>query len=85
MYDIVTGPLLWLSFGIFLIGLIVRFIWYIRGLNWKMDRVSYGVNTAHGIKGALRSVFFWLIPFGTHSWRFYPGFTIIVIDAGSIS
>lgn len=78
MYDIVTGPLLWLSFGIFLIGLTVRFIWYIKGLNWQMDRVTYGVNTAYGIKGALRSIFFWLVPFGTRSWRYYPGFTIMV-------
>lgn len=78
MYDILTGPLLWLSFGIFIVGLIVRFILYIKGLNWQMDRVTYTVNTSYGIKGALRSIFFWLIPFGTHSWRFYPGFTIIV-------
>jgi nitrate reductase gamma subunit len=78
MYDILTGPLLWLSFGIFIVGLIVRFILYIKGLNWQMDRVTYIVNTSYGIKGALRSIFFWLIPFGTHSWRFYPGFTIIV-------
>lgn len=78
MYDVVTGPLLWLSFGIFLIGLIVRFILYIKGLNWQMDRVTYTVNVAHGIKGALRSIFFWLIPFGTRSWRFYPGFTLLV-------
>jgi len=78
MYDILTGPLLWLSFGIFIVGLIVRFILYIKGLNWQMDRVTYTINTSYGIKGALRSIFFWLIPFGTHSWRFYPGFTIIV-------
>jgi nitrate reductase gamma subunit len=78
MYDILTGPLLWLSFGIFIVGLMVRFILYIKGLNWRMDRVTYTVNTSYGIKGALRSIFFWLIPFGTHSWRFYPGFTIIV-------
>jgi hypothetical protein len=53
-------------------------VWYIRGLNWQMDRVTYSVNVAYGIKGALRSIFFWLVPFGTHSWRFYPGFTVLV-------
>ena len=78
MYDLVTGPLLWLSFGIFIVGLIVRFILYIKGLNWKMDRVTYSVNTSYGIKGAVRSIFFWLVPFGTHSWRSNPGFTLIV-------
>lgn len=78
MYELVTGPLAWLAFGIFFVGLIYRLVWYIRGLNWQMDRVSYSENVVFGIKGALRSIFFWLVPFGTHSWRFYPGFTILV-------
>lgn len=78
MYDFVTGPLLWLSFGVFLIGLMVRFILYIKGLNWQMDRVTYTVNVSYGIKGALRSILFWLVPFGTRSWRMYPGFTLMV-------
>ncbi len=42
-----------------------------------MDRVTYGVNTIFGLKGALRSVFFWLFPFGTRSWRAKPGMTIL--------
>ncbi len=78
MYEFVTGPLAWLSFGIFFIGLLYRLVWYIRGLNWQMDRVTYSKNVAYGVKGALRSIFFWLVPFGTRSWRFYPGFTILV-------
>jgi nitrate reductase gamma subunit len=78
MYELVTGPLAWISFGIFFFGLIYRLVWYIRGLNWQMDRVTYSRNVAYGIKGALRSIFYWLLPFGTHSWRFYPGFTILV-------
>jgi nitrate reductase gamma subunit len=78
MYEFVTGPLAWLAFGIFFIGLLYRLVWYIRGLNWQMDRVTYSVNVAYGIRGALRSIFFWLVPFGTRSWRFYPGFTVLV-------
>ena len=78
MYELVTGPLAWLSFGIFFFGLLYRLVWYIRGLNWQLDRVSYKQNVGYGIKGALRSIFFWLVPFGTHSWRFYPVFTILV-------
>ena len=65
MYQLVTGPLLWLSFGIFFIGVTVRVVRYIRGLNWQMDRVTYRANVSYGIKGALRSIFFWLFPFGT--------------------
>lgn len=77
MYQLVTGPLAWLSFGIFFVGLIARIVWYIKGLDWRLDRVTYSVNTSYGIKGALRSIFYWLVPFGTRSWRFYPFMTII--------
>lgn len=77
MYQFVTGPLAWLSFGIFFIGLIVRIVLYIRGLDWQADRVTYSVNTSYGIKGAIRSIVVWLIPFGTRSWRVNPGFTIL--------
>jgi nitrate reductase gamma subunit len=78
MYELVTGPLAWLSFGIFFIGLIIRIVWYIRGLDWKLDRVTYGFNISYGVKGALRSIFFWLFPYGTHSWRNNPWFTLWV-------
>ncbi len=78
MYDIVTGPLAWLAFAVFFIGLIVRLVRYIRGLDWKLDRVTYSVNTAYGVRGAVRSILFWLIPFGTRSWRNNPGFTLAV-------
>ncbi len=77
MYAFVTGPLAWLAFGIFFIGLIYRAVWYIRGLDWKADRVAYTEYPSYGFRGAVRSIFFWLIPFGTRSWRFYPGMTIL--------
>ncbi len=76
MYAFVTGPLAWLTFIIFFGGITYRAVWYFRGLNWQLDRVAYKEHMSHGIKGALRSIIFWLIPFGTHSWRFYPFFTI---------
>jgi len=78
MYEFVTGPLAWLSFGIFFIGLIYRLVWYIRGLNWQLDRVAYTQHVSYGIKGALRSIFFWIMPYGTTSWRKNPGFTFLV-------
>jgi len=78
MYDFVTGPLAWLAFLVFFVGVVVRVVQYIRGLDWKLDRVTYTVNVSYGIKGALRSVFFWLFPFGTRSWRYYPFLTVLV-------
>jgi nitrate reductase gamma subunit len=78
MYDFVTGPLVWLSFAIFFVGLIVRTVLYIRGLDWKLDRVTYSENTSFGVRGAVRSILFWLFPFGTRSWRNNPWFTLWV-------
>ena len=78
MYEFLTGPAAWISFGIFFVGLIIRITGYVRGLDWKLDRVTYTQNVGFGIKGALRSVAFWLFPFGTRSWRSAPVFTIMV-------
>jgi len=78
MYELVTGPLVWLSFAIFFVGLIVRTVFYIRGLDWKLDRVTYSVNTSFGVRGAVRSILYWLFPYGTRSWRNNPWFTLWV-------
>lgn len=78
MYDFVTGPLAWLSFSIFFIGILVRTVLYIKGLDWKLDRVTYTVNVSYGIRWALKSILFWMIPFGSRSWRKKPVFTILV-------
>ena len=78
MYDFVTGPLLWLSLIIFFVGLILRTVYYIKGLDTFLDRVTYGVNTAYGVKGAIKSILHWIIPFGSRSWRVKPIFTILV-------
>jgi len=77
MYDFLTGPMFWLSLGICLIGMLVRFVLYFRGLNWQMDRVAYRAYPAQGLKGALVSIIKWLIPFGTYGWRKQPFMTVI--------
>ena len=78
MYEFLTGPMVWISFGIFIIGLIVRGVRYIKGLDWKLDRVTYHENISYGVKGALRSILFWIFPYGTRSWRKNPWFTLWV-------
>ena len=78
MYELATGPLAWIAFLVFFIGIIARSVWYIRGLHWQMDRVAYQPHLSYGIKGALRSVGFWLVPYGTHSWRRNPVFTFLI-------
>ena len=78
MYAFVTGPLAWLAFAVFFVGIVVRLVMYVRGLDWKLDRVTYSVNTGHGVRGAVRSIAFWLTPFGSHGWRANPMFTVFV-------
>lgn len=78
MYMFITGPLLWFSILFFCIGCLVHVVLYIKGLDWKVDRVTYTKFTAYGFKGAIRSVFFWLLPYGTRSWRSHPGYTFVI-------
>lgn len=77
MYEILTGPLLWIAFAVFFVGLTARVVLYFRGLDWRLDRVAYKPQMKHGIKGAVRSVYRWLLPFGTYSWREKPIFTLM--------
>ncbi len=78
MYQFVTGPLAWVAFIVFFVGIAVRIVRYIRGLDWSLDRVAYRPHMKYGIKGALRSIFFFLIPFGTRTSRYYKGMTVLV-------
>lgn len=66
MYEFLTGPMLWAAFLIFVIGLARRVVLYIRGLDWRLERVAYGPGRKIGMKGAISSVLQWLVPFGTH-------------------
>jgi nitrate reductase gamma subunit len=77
MYQFITGPLLWLSFLVFFIGLAVRVVLYVRGLSWKLDRVTYRVNTSYGVRGAVKSIVHWIVPYGSQNWRNKPFFTLM--------
>ncbi len=76
MYDFLTGPMFWFSIATCFVGLLVRVAFYVKGLNWQLDRVAYRAYPYAGFKGALRSIFRWLLPFGTHSWRKQPFVTV---------
>lgn len=77
MYQFITGPLLWLSLGIFSIGCIAHVALYIKNLDARLDRVAYDTCIASGLKGALRSIVLWLTPFGTRCWRQNPVHTLL--------
>jgi nitrate reductase gamma subunit len=68
MYEFVTGPLAWIAFLIFIIGMTVKTISTIR-LASKKDKVVFN----HlNLGWSLRSIFQWLIPFGSVSMREKP-------------
>lgn len=86
MHAFLTGPMFYLSLAVLVIGLLVRVVRYIRGLDWKLDRVAYRAHPRAGIRGAARSILKWLVPFATRSWRAQPVMTVVffVFHAGVV-
>ena len=74
MYQFLMGPALWATFTIFIGGMIIR-IGFLYRLSQKKDRVIY--NHA-AFSWGIKSIFFWLVPFGSASMRQQPVFTIMV-------
>lgn len=72
MHALLTGPFFYMSLGVCIVGMTVRFYLYIKGLNWQLDRVAYRAYPGMGLKGAARSIYKWLIPYGTYGWRSQP-------------
>ena len=74
IYQMLTGPLLWISFIIFGAGLTLR-ISYLIHLSRKKDRVVY--NHAD-LRWGIKSILHWIIPLASASMRLQPVFTIMV-------
>ena len=72
MHAFLTGPLFYISLAVCLGGMIFRFYKYFTGLSWQLDRVAYKEYPMMGFKGAIRSIYKWLIPYGTYGWRQQP-------------
>ena len=70
--EFLTGPCFILSLLVFVVGLIARAVWYVRGLDWRLERVSYRYHSDRSIPGAIASIVRWLIPAGTNGWRTQP-------------
>lgn len=77
MMEFLTGPLLYLSIAVFIVGLIARVILYIYGINQKIERIAYKAHFGLGLVGALKSIFTWMIPGGTRGWRSQPVMTLV--------
>ena len=72
LYLFITGPMIWISFILFLGGLVARVAFLYR-LSRKHDRVFYNhMSFSWGIKSILR----WLVPWANASTRNQPFFTL---------
>jgi len=71
-YNIVTGPLAWAAFGIFILGSAYRLA-TMYSLAMRKDSSAVGIMTW---KFSLRSIFNWLIPFNSLGWKADPLLTI---------
>jgi nitrate reductase gamma subunit len=69
-YNFITGPLVWLSFGVFIIGTVIRLASYFRMLNEKERFIFTFISLPH----FFRSIAAWLIPFFPKSTRIHPVF-----------
>ena len=74
MYELLTGPFLWITFIIFLVGLVVRMVFLFR-LSRKKDSVFY--NHA-SLSWGLKSILHWILPWASASMRQQPFFTLMV-------
>ena len=73
IYTLITGPLAWLSFAVFLGGSLFRFITLFKLAKEKDASVFEYMN----LKFALRSIAHWLTPFATRNMRINPAMTVV--------
>ncbi len=72
IYTFVRGPLLWLAFLVFFLGIFYRIATTLREA--KKEKIVYPYLS---LRYTLRSLFRWLIPYGSISMRRHPWFTAI--------
>jgi nitrate reductase gamma subunit len=72
LYDFLKGPLVWISFIVFIGGSIYR----ITSLLSKLKNVKI-IRTYMSLKYSLRSIIHWIIPFASTNMRKHPWFTVV--------
>ncbi len=73
LYSLVTGPLAWAAFIVFIAGSLYRLINMLYLVN-KKEKFIY---TYMSFKYSFRSIFHWIIPFATLNWKRHPVLTIV--------
>ncbi len=72
LYDFLTGPMVWLAFGVFVIGSLWRLVAMLRMVSRKEPFIFNYMSW----KYSLRSIGHWILPFGATNWRRHPVLTI---------
>ena len=76
LYEFLTGPLLWITFIVFIGGMLARLV-FLFYLSRKKDQVVYNhTSFSWGIK----SIVHWLIPWASASMRQQPVFSFMVFS-----
>jgi nitrate reductase gamma subunit len=73
IYNFVSGPLAWLAFILFFGGCLYRLV----RLFMLVKEKEPFIFTYMSWKYSLRSIFRWIIPFGTVNWRRHPILTVV--------
>ncbi len=71
LYDLAAGPLAWFAFGVFFVGLAIRFV-HLLWLTAAKDPMPLNY---FSFKYGFRSIAMWLVPYVARSWRRHPFLT----------
>lgn len=71
--DFLMGPMVWIAFLIFILGLVVKLVMIIKDVNARESYIYSYMTWKH----SLRSIFAWLIPFFPQSTKQSPVFYFI--------
>ncbi|PID73202.1 MAG: nitrate reductase [Desulfobacterales bacterium] len=73
LYSLVSGPLAWFAFAVFIGGS----IWKIATLANLAKKKDNAVYEYWSLDHAMASIFHWLAPFGSRNWRLNPVMTVV--------
>jgi len=73
VYSFVTGPMAWLAFFVFIGGSLFR----LGRMLYLVQKKEKFILTYMSWKYSFRSIFHWMIPFATQTWKRHPVLTIV--------
>lgn len=71
LYNIAIGPLAWLAWAVFIIGS----VWRVANMISTAKKKEMGAYAYMSLSYSFRSIFRWIIPYGTLGWKENPAIT----------